>query len=795
MKSVRTISCMLGTILGMLLFSLSLFAQNNGRILGTVTDQTGAVLPGATVSIIDTQRGLARTLTADSAGEYNAPTLIPGTYTVRVEVKGFKTLERQNVVLEVGQEIRVDLTPQTGDQAQTVTVTESVQLVDTTSATLGGTLGNAEINDMPLNGRNYQSLLALRPGVQIQPGGSPWTQSTNNSRPDETVWMVDGIFNVNFSDARPIAGMPSPFTDGAIILPIDAIQEFTLEENPKAEFGWRPGAIVNVGIKSGTNTVHGAAYAFGRQEGWAARNLFNPGPGEKLPAELEQFGGVVGGHIKKDKLFYFAGYEGLRSNLGNALGSSVPASGTGPGLTPGTSMVQAIQALQAANVPLSPVSMKLFGCTTAPVACTGGIMQLSSATSTSYNPGFPTVNASDNGVAKMDYNLSNKHRINGLAIIGNYLGDGGDHPIVNAAFKNTNPIRTETISGNWVYVPSSSLVNEFRVGYNSVDFALVSDDAGILADGKGYPLNTGITSVGGFPTVTLTGFGSTLGAWRGRPQQFSNPYYNFQDNVSYLRGKHALKFGVEYTQIQVEQNIHDTRGRIDFQGKKTPGLTDCGGKSCPLEDFFAGLPSRATLLVGQTVRTFNWHSPAVFVQDDWRITPKLMVNLGLRYSYFSPMKEANNLLANFDPALGMVQQGQASVGDTLWKPDRGNFSPRVGFAYDVSGKGTTVIRGGVSMIYSMFTVAQFTQSIVQNYKGGSFIATPTGACTAIVPIGTPCPSNLTFGGTLLLGTAALPASALNWNGVVFPAGAGIACTAAQPCSLTGVDPNLKTPTC
>src|SRR6266404_4488644 len=257
----RTMMHMLGTILGVLLFSLALFAQGNfGRILGTVTDQTGAVLPGATVSVIDTQRGLARTLTTDAAGEYSAPTLIPGTYTIRVEAKGFRTLDHQNIVLEVGKEVRVDLTPQPGDQTQTVTVNEQVSLVDTASATLGGTLGNAEINDLPLNGRNYQSLLALRPGVQIQPGGSPWTQSTNNSRPDETVWLLDGVISANFYDYRPIASMPTPFTDGATILPIDAIQEFNLEENPKAEYGWRPGAIVNVGIRSGTNTLHGSAY-------------------------------------------------------------------------------------------------------------------------------------------------------------------------------------------------------------------------------------------------------------------------------------------------------------------------------------------------------------------------------------------------------------------------------------------------------------------------------------------------------------------------------------------------------
>ncbi len=197
------ITFLLLATLGVLLFSQPLFSQgNNGRILGTVIDQSGGVISGATVTIIDKDRGVARTLTTDDAGEYNAPSLIPGTYIVRAEAKGFKRLERQNVALEVGKEIRVDLTVQPGEQTQSVTVTEAIPLVETTNATLGGTLNNADINDIPLNGRNYQNLLSLRPGVMIQPGGSPWTQSTNNTRPDETVWMVDGVFNANFTDRR-----------------------------------------------------------------------------------------------------------------------------------------------------------------------------------------------------------------------------------------------------------------------------------------------------------------------------------------------------------------------------------------------------------------------------------------------------------------------------------------------------------------------------------------------------------------------------------------------------------------
>jgi hypothetical protein len=179
----NTVQLLVGTM-GVLLLCLPVFSQGNfGRILGDVTDQSGGVVSGATVTVLDTQRGVARTLTTDEAGAYNAPTLIPGNYTVRVEAKGFKKIERPNIVLEVGKEVRVDLTVQPGEQSQTITVTEAIPLIETTNATLGGTLNNTDINDMPLNGRNYQNLMSLRPGVMVQPGGSPWSQSTNNIRP------------------------------------------------------------------------------------------------------------------------------------------------------------------------------------------------------------------------------------------------------------------------------------------------------------------------------------------------------------------------------------------------------------------------------------------------------------------------------------------------------------------------------------------------------------------------------------------------------------------------------------
>src|SRR5205807_6753154 len=217
---------------------------------------------------------------------------------------------------------------------QIVLVNEAIPLVETTNANLGGTLANADINDLPLNGRNYQSLLGLRPGVLLQKGGSPWTQSTNNVRPDETTWMLDGLLSVNAYDSRPIAGAAGFFTDSTTILPIDAIQEFNLIENPKAEYGGKPGAVVNAGVRSGTNTLHGSAYAFGRDGSWDASNVFNPAPGPIQPVQLEQFGVVVGGPIKKDKLFYFVSYDGQRSLHITPIRTTVPETPTQLPTTP-----------------------------------------------------------------------------------------------------------------------------------------------------------------------------------------------------------------------------------------------------------------------------------------------------------------------------------------------------------------------------------------------------------------------------------------------------------------------------
>jgi len=275
--SLRSAIRLLGASIAILLISFSAFSQGNaGRILGGVTDQSGGAMSGAVVTVTDTARGISRTLMTDSSGEYNAPNLIPGTYSVRAEVKGFRTAEHDGIVLEVNAELRVDLTLQPGEQSEKITVTGEVPLVETTNAELGGTLQAQIIDNLPLNGRNFENLLQLRPGVTIYPGGSGWTQSTNGLRPQDNIYLINGVDATDPWMSQSVFNAVMASGDAGTILPVDAIDEFKTEENPRAEYGWRPGAVVNIGIKSGTNSVHGSGYAYGRDTVFDARDYFNP---------------------------------------------------------------------------------------------------------------------------------------------------------------------------------------------------------------------------------------------------------------------------------------------------------------------------------------------------------------------------------------------------------------------------------------------------------------------------------------------------------------------------------------
>src|SRR2546427_7283609 len=359
-RSIRSAVQILLLTVATLLVCIPMFSQGSaGRILGAITDQTGGVVSGATVSIIDTQRNLTRTLTTDNAGEYNAPNLLPGTYTVRAAFQGFKTAERSGIILEVNQDLRVDLTLQPGEQTERVTVTEALPMVETTNAELGGTLQSQIIDSLPLNGRNFENLLQLRPGVTIYPGGSGWTQSTNGQRAHDNVYLFEGVTAMEPLGGQSTINSVSLAGDAASLLAIDTIQEFSTQQNAKAEYGWKPCSVTSDALNSGTNEYHGTGNFFGRTDRTDARNPFLAGD-QKQQISLKEFGGTIGGPIKKDKIFFFGAYEGQRYTVGN------PAVFTYPSLAPNslpiagntTSLLAACNTVRTSGRPLSPTSLK-----------------------------------------------------------------------------------------------------------------------------------------------------------------------------------------------------------------------------------------------------------------------------------------------------------------------------------------------------------------------------------------------------------------------------------------------------
>ena len=395
-----------GHALFLVVATISLSAQTtNGRVLGTVHDPSGAAVANATVTVTDTQRGVTRKLTTDGSGNFVASSLPPSVYTVRADANGFKTVEHQNVQVEVAQTSRSTSRFPTGAVQQEVVVTSDVPMLNTSTATFGGTLSNKEINDLPLNGRNYENLLQLRPGVMRYPGGGFSTTSANGLRAEDNVYLIDGLYDSEPFSGQSIINGAGIAGDSATILPVDSIQEFNVQQNPPAEYGWKPGAIVNVGLKSGTNDFHGTAYAFGRDAAWDARNYFNTvQSGPKTPTTLEQFGGTLGGPIVKDKLFFFGGYEGQRYDVGNSFVIQSPATVTLGG-DPKNSIPDAITALQGMGIQISPASLKIAGCTLGPpVTCNGTGFPTNNGTNpqgpTTVVNGFPNSVSADNAISR-----------------------------------------------------------------------------------------------------------------------------------------------------------------------------------------------------------------------------------------------------------------------------------------------------------------------------------------------------------------------------------------------------------
>ena len=787
--------CLLAGVALVLLGTVPTFSQVNlGRIGGTITDQTGGAIIGAAVTVTDVARGTSRTLTTDSTGSYAAPNLIPGTYTVHAEFQGFKSVDRQDVLVEVGQDVRIDLSLQPGQQTQTVTVTGEQAEVNTTNAQLGGTITNETATDLPIAGRTFLYLLNYRPGIATKPGaGGGLIQYSNGMRPDYNIYVFDGLADVNsWGTAGPLnIGFQAGGPDESVILSVDAVQEMNLVENPKAEYGWRPGAQISIGLKSGTNNFHGTGFALGRS---TSLDTANPFTRQVAPTVFEQYGATVGGPIKKDKVFFYLGYEAQRYNVGNPKNITVPSVAPGAGIS--GSFPDAINDMLNKHgytpTTLSALSMNLAGCkatgASAPytVTCTPNAGLFSNNTaSTNFPTDFADNGGSDSGSAKIDYHLNDKNSLNldffrGIGYVNAPVGS------VTQPYWATNILGSVTVGRVvWAWIPNSNWVNEVRAGW---DYSLQTANPG--ADCVTNPNHPDYNALGyvsgaqicGIANITISGFGSSPTApTMGDPEGIWNKSLNYRasDNLTHTHGNHGFKFGAEYAHqiFDGKINMYLSKGVIAF-GTAATGPSVAFAGATPLEDFLNGVPSAEQIQTGNLRRTVTYEQFAAYAQDDWRLKPRLTLNLGVRYEYETPLKEANNLLGNFSPtsASGLVQAN----GANLYRAYPWMFEPRLGVAWDVTGKGTTIVHTGFNISYYLPTAAEFfNPTTLQNTPTAFNLNTGTATRNA--------------GGTINLGNVSV-ATPGKWvvSTPIFASlvGQTAVCSNTAPCKIAAVDPHL-----
>jgi outer membrane receptor protein involved in Fe transport len=701
-RSIRNL-CILGScLLALLVFVAgSATAQTfRGIILGTVTDSSGGTVPGATVTIKNVDTGLTRTLTTSDDGSYSAPELPIGNYSVTVEKQGFKTGLITGIKVEVSTERRADVTLQTGELSQKVEVLgEELPMVETTSNNMGGIVEANTVENLPVNGRDYQKLILLVPGASSDSNGitdSPGsfgTVSVNGARGRSNNYLLDGTDMNDGYRNDPAINEGGVFGTPATILPIEAIAEVHVASNFEAEYGRSAGAAINIVTKSGTNDWHGSAFDYLRNTALNARNFFDlASAGPQQPFHLNQFGGSFGGPIKHDKTFFFVDYEGVRET----------GAESSPGCVPIAADISEYAPTPGDLTSINPVIQNLLKLNPWPAATNPNVDCYANGGGTNITISTPFSNRVDNAIVKIDHEFNKNNMLTGRYYIGDStqlfplaLTGGGDLP----NYSTRVPTRVQLISLSYVSVLSPSMVNETRLGWNRFAEGFFAQDStfnpysiGLDVTGLGTP-NNGNSYNFGLPVINVAGL-PQLGSDKADPRQRVDTNWHFMDNISWKSGKHDIKFGYEFRRTSISQIFNRVfRGRLGFDSLST---------------FLQGVPLTSPFhslqVTGDTNRNTFENSHAFYLQDSYRLSRRLTLNLGLRYDYFGIIQEKHDMFANVDPTTGDVfRVGQGR----LYQPDYKNWAPRVSVAWDVTGKGKTVVRAGFGIFYDSYSQDMF----------------------------------------------------------------------------------------
>ena len=652
-----------------------------GTILGTVTDPNGAVVPDATVTAKNVGTAIERTTQSDAFGNYTIAELQTGPYEVKVTKAGFQSSTITGVVVEVAAERRVDVSLAVAGSEATVIVAAATQ-VETTTNTLGATISTKEVADLPVNGRDFTKFLVMVPGATGDPSGatdSPGSFglfSTNGNRGRANNYLLDGTDMNDGYRNLPAINEAGVFGTPATILPIEAISEAAIMSNFEAEYGRNSGAIVNIVTKSGTNDFHGSLFEFFRNNALDARNFFNPKPDPQTAFRNNQFGGSLGGPIKRNRTFFYFAYEGQRERVGLNSTARVPDPREIAALGGPTNPV--ITRLLARNPwPAPNRSLPLFDNTGAP-----NLFVTTRA-----------LNDVDSLIGKIDHSFDKDNQLTGRYFYGT---SNQSFPLAILAgnilpgYNTVTPTKVHLVSISYLKILSPTRVNELRFGYNRFKEGFFPEDSNF--DPASIGLNTGITNPQdfGLPLIRIhddlgiANIGATLSVPRAR----TDINYHLIDNFSLKHARHDLKFGYEFRRTTVSQFFDaGYRGRLDFD---------------TLGDFLAGNLGGGRAARGNSNRNTFQNSHAGYLQDTFRRSSRLTLNLGLRWDYFGVIGEKNNLLSNFDRTNGLVVVGSPGL-PRLYQRDWNNFSPRIGLAWDLKGKGKTVVRAGWGMFYDAYS--------------------------------------------------------------------------------------------
>ncbi len=678
-----------------ILFLINVSGQTfRGLILGTVNDPNGAVVQGAKVVAKNVGTGIERSAVTDADGNYTIPELPIGKYEVRVEQTGFQTQTVKEVGVEVAGERRIDIILSVTGGEATVTVSTQEQ-VETTSTTLGGKIQSKALEDLPVNGRDFTKVLVLVPGASGDPSGatdSPGSFglfSSNGNRGRSNNYLLDGTDMNDGYRNLPAINEAGVFGTPATILPLEAVQEVAVLSNSEAEYGRNSGSVVNIVTKSGTNDFHCSIFEFFRNNALDARNFFNPKPDAQTAFRNNQYGGSLGGRIVRSKTFFFVAYEGQRERVGLNSTARIPDPREIAALGGATNpVIQRILARNPWGTPNRP--LPLFDDTGRPNL-------------------FVTTRASndvDSFIGKIDHSFNENNQLTGRYFYGT---SNQSFPLAIQAgnilpgYNTVTPTKVHLLSLSYLKIFSSTKVNEVRFGYNNFKQGFFPEDGSF--DPRSIGLNTGVTNPQdfGLPFIRIRndaiGGIASIGSNLSVPRARTDVNYHFIDNFSWKVGGHDLKLGYEFRRTTVDAFFDaGYRGRLDFDS---------------LADFLSGTLSGGRSARGNSDRNTFQNSHTLYLQDSWRFNRNLTLNAGVRWDYFGVIGEKNNLLSNFDRTRGLVLVGTNGL-DKLYNSDLNNFSPRLGFAWDLTGKSQTVIRGGWGLFYDAFSQDFFTGQLPFN---------------------------------------------------------------------------------